>query len=692
MLNFFSQLPNSVKVVIGFFLLGLAVAGLLNLSDLSSFSENPNDNIYVDVQILVQTDDNQPVQDAKVQFISRGAPTTKYTTSSGYTEIEIPSRESVEINISKDGYMTLVEIINLEVDPDRNKKFKLQEEESSDLDIDLTTFTDYQYYTSKHEFIPLILSSLNPDLSIPIVSEVLDHIGIDEIPLVAQNLVFETIERFKEESGNSLTLIDAINNDRYYQLGVSSQKQDSSSASIFISDDEEIKEYSNDSVSSGMTQALSLQPGEDELCFFRYAPVIGSFQTNEQDSEYTSFIQSEYGKENGYASIVQFPTFSDIAQTFQKDYDSFRCNDYVKDLWITNLIDQNPDSRGFLGFRYEFIFDPENHFQGCGISWEIEKITPSPYVKFLDLINNGDTPIRIEGINYKSINRDPYEITPADVRSQLFDSSSVVTENLNVSLRPGNHFLVPIEFGFSSEPEKLRYRQQSDMERSSIEDTGEIYVRKPVTESEWESVSRVSYEERNGINMTPVGLSESFIENTNLIRDLLELIPDRFAIGPILNVDSFKINGQNISIFPPSDEPTVYISTLLEGGSCPYLLVYDPNKDVWIELGTILYARNNKSLQHEEIHGVFNGMSKVRIEEREPEITYLDSVSITFRQSETNVDHEIIYPLDELQKSDGNYLVLNQGDSLEFDFSDFVPPNAFDLHLKIDGYYDVLEG
>ena len=123
MLNFFNQLPNSVKVVIGFFLLGLVAAGLISLSDLSSLSENLSNDTYVDVQILVQTDDNQPIQDAKVQFISRGSPTTKYTTASGYTEIEIPSRESVEVNVTKEGYVTLVEILNLEVDPDRNKKF-----------------------------------------------------------------------------------------------------------------------------------------------------------------------------------------------------------------------------------------------------------------------------------------------------------------------------------------------------------------------------------------------------------------------------------------------------------------------------------------------------------------------------------------------------------------------------------------
>ena len=274
------------------------------------------------------------------------------------------------------------------------------------------------------------------------------------------------------------------------------------SAAVFIADDEKITEYSNDNVSSRMTQSLPLKSGEDALCFFRYAPVIGSFQTDEKDSEYTSFIY--YGDNANYKSIIQFPAFSDIARTSQKDYDSFRCNDYVKDAWIDNLIDQNPDSRGFLGFIYDFIFDPENHFRGCGISWSINKITPSPYVKFLDFTNNGDTPIRIEGIDYEVVSKEPYEITPADERSRLFESSSIVTESLNVSLRPSDHFLIPVEFGFSSEAEKMRTRSQKDMERRSIEGAGSIYVRKPVNESEWKAVKEAPLEERNTINMAPV--------------------------------------------------------------------------------------------------------------------------------------------------------------------------------------------
>ncbi|NEQ87733.1 MAG: hypothetical protein F6K26_49450 [Moorea sp. SIO2I5] len=126
------------------FIVGLILTGLLSISDLPSTLTTLNDDGLVDVTLLVQTEDNQPIEGAEVQFNSKGAPTTKYTTKSGYAEIKIPDRESVEINITKEGYKILVEIINLEVDQDTNRKFKLKSNNSSGLELKI----DYQHYTA----------------------------------------------------------------------------------------------------------------------------------------------------------------------------------------------------------------------------------------------------------------------------------------------------------------------------------------------------------------------------------------------------------------------------------------------------------------------------------------------------------------------------------------------------------------
>ncbi|NEP10675.1 MAG: hypothetical protein F6K14_10755 [Symploca sp. SIO2C1] len=670
MLNFFNNLSSRGKVLLGFFLAGLMFAGLLSVDYLTPLITSSDS--LVKVELLVQTEDNQPIQDAKIQFISRGSPTTKYTTVSGYAEIKIPLRESVEINITKEGYETFVDRINLEVDTDTNKKFKLKSLNSSSKTI------NYQYYTSQNDFFPLILSSLRPDLNIPIIKRVLEHIHIDKIPLIARNDVFESIERFKVESGNQRTIQEAI--DGRYGFEASDPEQIDSS-SFFIPNETRVLEDSS-------TNQLSDRLGEDQFCYFSYAPLLGSFQTADDNIKYTAFIQ--YDNADEYGSIIQYPKLSDLAKYGKGD---FNCIDNVRDTWIKKIIKNNQDIRGFLGFDYDFIFDLQNQRPYCPFSWALKRITPSPYVKFIDVINNNQEAIRIESINYESINKDPYQLTVADQRSVLFKSSFGLTKKINILLQPANHLLIPIEFGFNTQPVKEVYQLYDDMKKSKLLKAEEIYVRKPLSKVEFEKENKVTnFNQFNKINMSLVNISEDFINGASSLTDLFNSIPRRLAVGTILNVKSLKINGQTINIDPPSDEPTVYISTLLGGaGSCPYLVVYDDQQESWLELGTILSARKNKPLQQEELHHLRKSVSKIKIEEREPEITYIDALSIIYTEPNTEEVQAVVYPTPELQKVDEDYFLLHQGEALEIDLEKFVPPNASDVMLKINGYYKALQ-
>ncbi|MEM7591761.1 MAG: hypothetical protein AAF383_09625 [Cyanobacteria bacterium P01_A01_bin.83] len=670
MLNFFNNLPFPIKVFLGFFAAGLIFAGFISLGDLTSLFEAKNDDLVV-VQLLVQTEDNQPIQDAKIQFISKGSPTTKYTTASGYTEIEIPARESVEINITKDNYETLVEIINLLVDKDTNKKFKLKNKNLS------SQLPDYQYYTAQNEVFLLNLAFLSPDLNVPIIKKALKYIGIDKIPLVAQNAVFRNIEKFKRESGNKKTIQENIDSGLGFEVSGAEQKK---STSLLVNQETGVKEYKQD-------YKLSDTPGEDGLCNFGYAPVLGSFQTANDNSKYTAFI-----KKNNLVKVIQYPKLSDLAKYGQKDYEYLGCIKSLKDFWIQKVIENNQDVRGFLGFYYPLISDLESYNQGCKDYWELERISPSPYVKFLDVINDNQEPIRIESITYQYISKNPYQLTVADQRNVLFQSGSDITQEFNVSLRPANHFLIPIEFGFNTEPIKEIYQFESDIDKSTILNVDKIYVTKALSRSEWERIRKATAEQTNKIGMTSVNLSEEFINNASSLEELFNLIPRRFAVGSILNVKSIRINGQNININPPNDEPTVYISTFIQAGSCPYLVVYDLQQNGWLELGTILYARNNKSLQQEELHNLGNNISRIRIEERESEITYIDALSIVYTEPNMEEVQEVIYPIAELQKVDEDYFLLHKGEALEIDLERFVPTNASNVKLKINGYYKVLQG
>ncbi|WP_042712909.1 hypothetical protein WH8501_18675 [Crocosphaera watsonii WH 8501] len=81
---------------------------------------------------------------------------------------------------------------------------------------------------------------------------------------------------------------------------------------------------------------------------------------------------------------------------------------------------------------------------------------------------------------------------------------------------------------------------------------------------------------------------------------------------------------------------------------------------------------------------------KVKIEERDPEITYLDSLSFIYQDTQTQELKEVFYPLAELQKIDQQYFLLHQRESLEIDLNKILPDTASNIKLKINGYYELI--
>lgn len=131
MQDLWNRIPNPVKVFLAFGLLGLVSIGVIQVDNLpfnlANQAKTENDQIeMVEVQILIQTEDGQPIGNVEIQVISQGAPTTIYTNSSGYARLEIPSRDDVDIVLRKQGYEVRTETINLSTDPRRNKSFRLR--------------------------------------------------------------------------------------------------------------------------------------------------------------------------------------------------------------------------------------------------------------------------------------------------------------------------------------------------------------------------------------------------------------------------------------------------------------------------------------------------------------------------------------------------------------------------------------
>lgn len=126
----FLNLPNWAKALFAFIGIVGLIAGYETLQStnpakelISQSSKTPD---LKDVNIIVRTRETQPVANVKVEIISKGPPTSKTTDSNGYVEIQIPSRETVEIILSKPGYENAKYLINLATDPNTTRTLPIK--------------------------------------------------------------------------------------------------------------------------------------------------------------------------------------------------------------------------------------------------------------------------------------------------------------------------------------------------------------------------------------------------------------------------------------------------------------------------------------------------------------------------------------------------------------------------------------
>lgn len=117
------KLPGWVQAIIAFIFIVFGVASW------NYIQANPNQSIPA-MQYLrnskykrrgvtvINRETSQPIEKVTVQIIFDGPPVQKMTNRSGYFEISIPVRETVEVILTKQGFKTARESIGLEVDPD----------------------------------------------------------------------------------------------------------------------------------------------------------------------------------------------------------------------------------------------------------------------------------------------------------------------------------------------------------------------------------------------------------------------------------------------------------------------------------------------------------------------------------------------------------------------------------------------
>lgn len=254
--------------------------------------------------------------------------------------------------------------------------------------------------------------------------------------------------------------------------------------------------------------------------------------------------------------------------------------------------------------------------------------------------------------------------------------------------------MIPIEFGFDSDAYKTNYLDYKKSNKEKLINEQSLYVANPYNTGrkevkEFDSSKEVTNSVKNVITDKSL-LEKDFVQNSSSLDELLNLIPKRMAVGSILNVSSIKIDGFDMEVSSPQDEPRIFISENIQSGSCPFLVAYNSEKKYWLEMGTVLTDINKERLQQEKIYNLDDSTSKIKIEERESEITYIDSLSILYTSSDSPEVHQAVPSIPELRDTDKSYFTLHKGESLNINLKNLLPANAANIKLKINGYYETI--
>jgi Trypsin-like peptidase domain len=525
-------------------------------------------------------------------------------------------------------------------------------------------------------------------------------LDISNTPIIdTNNPIYEAIQAFRDESGNGTLMT------KYEKpSGISSafNQNGRTIRKSIVGRGSGKEEKINQDLSDFEAEPRRFEGEHQE---FGYTTVFLPFQKSLEDAEWSSFLpldpnEKEYEK-IGAGNLLQYPRLSDI----KRIGDFWKSSPLgIKDTWLEKIVANNPESRGFLAFTYKYFsklasgsLSWQSFFStGCGFK-SIDRIASTPYVRFIDIQNNSFSSLKIDSIRAKTILKQKYKLTPVFDRNQIFQDISAKDEIFDISIPPTSHLLLPIEFGFDTRNSKNLLEKTDE----SIDITGlineNLYVSKipPLGDGKglrfrYLPFRTASTDVQPSQYLDSINFSKEFIGKNSKPQDLLKLVPNRFAVGALKNIISIRINGKDIQTDNPLNDPRFSMSVYFAYGSCPYLVVYDSRKGYSLDFGTVLTGRQTKSQKAYEIHSLGDNPTKLRIEERDKEITYLDSVSLLYTDNNTGEEKEISTKISKLDDVDEHNYILHQNESLEIDLKKLLPEIASNIRMKINGYYEIL--
>jgi hypothetical protein len=526
--------------------------------------------------------------------------------------------------------------------------------------------------------------------------DLLNILGIEKMPFIYQNSVLESVENFKIGSGNLdlinssynasgfITISYTLNHGGHtfsghnYRDSTDSSRKDN--IDIFQQSQED---YENDTLRF-----------DDEHQDFFYSPIDIPFQTEIENAEWTC-ISKRRDTDNLEGTIYQYPELGCLLSQGIRDSDSAVRH---SDQWIQKIAKQNSKCRGFLLYQYSFISNLDDFFSACGMIG-VSRQAPSPYLRFAHIRNNSNKPVKIENLQIRCLQSSPHHLTDITHRSRVLKEGKIINEEINIMLPSNQDLLIPIEFGFDTNSH-LKYTSWLEDTTSPNwrEDELQFLVAKPVSRENIDLITDLQHSSQARINEEYLGewknLSQDFMGQSKSIFELKNSAPKRFAIGTFFDIKSITFDGKELHISSPNDNSKVSISTYFAYGSCPYLVTFS-RKGYWIEQGTILYGRQNERMKARERYAIEEETLRIKIEEREHEITFLEALNLIYLDQNTGDQHTVECLNSTVHKNihknkDGYYL-LNKDEFIELNFSDLLPEKASKIQLEVIGYYEIIK-
>jgi hypothetical protein len=162
-----------------------------------------------------------------------------------------------------------------------------------------------------------------------------------------------------------------------------------------------------------------------------------------------------------------------------------------------------------------------------------------------------------------------------------------------------------------------------------------------------------------------------------------------YVFGPELAVAGVLVDGDRVDL--QRQQANFFDLTVSsQVGSCPYLTSWSGPDREWIEHGKVLHEAAGKIREYSETFVLPGLRSRFRLEEREPEIAFIDHAElvVTLANGDTIVLQPDKAPLD---RRDGDYLSLMWGDAIEIEFAlddRITEADVVDSRLTLTGYYE----